>query len=401
MSDNNDFEMPRFVDDNEPEPYIPEFLTPRSDAPIENIPDGLQPIPQEILEPEPLILEPPVETHEDSQPTSPFITDDIDEVPEEFEKPERTSSRRVPIGAEHQPKVPPPETQSEFVNPALARIVAARPRRQPKEASEIWLGLRTIVIVVFAALIVAFIFSYWTPEGFLSEEFVGGLQAVSSTQGAATGIPTPLPTFGVVEKIGIITGHSGPPLNPAFEIDPGAICDDNGDGVAELTELSLNTAVAQRVATLLTQEGYQIEMLEEWDDRIDNYRGAALVSIHTNTCENLGFGASGFNVQANTSRTATAERDEILVNCVAETYAVATGLPRHLGTSPDLVDYHVFREVSLDTPTVIVELGFMFADRQTLVERPDDMARGIANGVLCFLKPEQFRSTPTTPPSGG
>lgn len=415
MSDNrfppDDFDMPRFIDDNEPDepffpkpkpkPYTPEFLTPRADAPLENIPDGAQPIPDDLLE-SPSLQETALsgeELVEDS--STPFLSQEeaTPYAPPHKEKRPPASSRRVPIGAEYQPKAPPPEEQSTFVNPALARVAAARPYRPPKEASELWLAIRTLIIVVFASLGVAFIFSYWTPDNFLSEEFKGELQAVSSTQGAATMIPTPLPTFGVTEKIGVIIGHSGPPLNPAFEVDPGAICDDNGDGIPELTELSLNTAVGQRVASLLVQEGYQVEILEEWDDRLDNYRATALVSIHTNTCENLGVGANGFNVQANTSRAATRDRDEIFVNCVAQTYAASTGLPRHFGTSPDLVDYHVFREVSLDTPTIIVELGFMFADRQLLVERPDDMARGITQGVLCFLKPEQFRVTPTAAPS--
>lgn len=377
MSDH--FEPPRFVDDDEPEstppPYVPEFLTPRSYPSIDSIPDGTQTT----------AASPPVE----EEMAAPKV-----------EEPPKSDSEQTPIGAENQPKAPPPEEQSTFVNPALARVSAARPRPEPREVGEVWLAFRTIVIVVFAALIVAFIFSYWTPESFLSDEFRGELQAVNSTRGGATALPSPLPTFSSVQRIGIITGHSGPPLNPAFEVDPGAVCDDNNDGNPELTELSINTAVAQRLAGLLLQEGFEIDLLEEWDDRIDNYRGAALVSIHTNTCENLGFGANGFNVQAS-SNAAIRDRDELLVNCLAQTYAAATGLPRHFGTSPDLVDYHVFREVSIDTPTVIVELGFMFADRQTLVERPDDMARGIAEGMLCFLKPEQFRVTPTPPTTGG
>lgn len=388
MSDN--FDIPRFISDDEPdetpEPYVPDFLTPRSYPSIDSIPDGTQ-------KPDPDMAEP---SAEDSQSIKPFPEEDLTTFDEEAE--EKPKQQRTPIGAEHQPKAPPPEEQSTFVNPALARVAAAQPRSEFREVGEIWLAFRTFVIVVFAALIVAFIFSYWTPDSFLSEEFKGELQAVSSTQTEATALPSPLPTFSSVQKVGIITGHSGPPLNPAFEIDPGAICDDNNDGIPELTELSINTAVAQRLAGLLLQEGFEVDMLEEWDDRLDNYRASALVSIHTNTCENLGFGANGFNVQGS-SNAAVRDRDEILVNCVVQTYGVSTGLPRHFGTSPDLIDYHVFREVSIDTPTIIVELGFMFADRQTLIERPDHMALGIANGLLCFLKPEQFRVEPTPLPS--
>ena len=284
------------------------------------------------------------------------------------------------------------------MNPALARVAAARSPVSRRDASEIWLALRTIFIVMVAGLIVSFIFSYWTPEGFLSEEFVANLQEVSSTQGPPTPVPSPLPTFASVQSVGIITGHSGPPLDPQFTVDPGAVCDENGDGIAELTELDINTSVALRVANLLIEEGYQVDLLNEWDARIDGYRASALVSIHTNTCENLGFGATGFNVQTSSAR-ATRDRDIRLEDCLAASYANATGLPRHFGSPPDLADYHVFREVSVDTPTAIVELGFMFADRTLLTEQPDVMARGVYDGLRCFLEPNIF--VPTPDPSQG
>jgi N-acetylmuramoyl-L-alanine amidase len=121
-----------------------------------------------------------------------------------------------------------------------------------------------------------------------------------------------------------------------------------------------------------------------------------LVSIHTNTCENLGFGATGFNVQT-TSQAATRDRDIRLGDCLAAEYANATGLARHFGSPPDLVDYHVFREVSVDTPTAIVELGFMFADRNILTQQPDVLAQGVYEGLRCFLDPNTFVPTQAPP----
>ena len=295
--------------------------------------------------------------------------------------------------------VPPaPEEQSTFVNPAMARVAAARPRQSRQEPGEIWLGIRTILIVMAAALAVSFIFNYWTPESFLSDEFVANLQVVSSTQGPPTAVPSPLPTFASVQKVGIITGHSGPPLNPAFTVDPGAVCDENFDGVPELTELDINRTISLGVANLLVEAGYEVEMLNEWDPRLTNYRASALVSIHTNTCENLGFGASGFNVKAN-ERSPLIDRDNKLVDCVVADYANSTGLARHFGSPPDLADYHAFREVSVDTPTVIIELGFMFADRAVLTQQPEAMARGIFQGIDCFLKPGQVIPAAATLPA--
>jgi hypothetical protein len=95
------------------------------------------------------------------------------------------------------------------------------------------------------------------------------------------------------------------------------------------------------------------------------------------------------------------DRDAKLRDCVVATYANATGLPRHFGSPPDLTDYHAFREVSLDTPTIIVELGFMFADRPILTQQPDAMARGIFEGVDCFLSPQQASSPIQLTPTPG
>jgi N-acetylmuramoyl-L-alanine amidase len=152
------------------------------------------------------------------------------------------------------------------------------------------------------------------------------------------------------------------------------------------------------VADLLIQAGYVVEMLNEWDARLQDYRANTLISIHTNTCENLGFGANGFNVSA-WERSPMVDRDNQLVDCMVNSYAQWTGLPRHFGSPPDLVDYHAFRKVSVDTPTVIVELGFMFADRQLLTERPDDMARGLFEGLLCFLDPQAVPAASSTAPA--
>jgi|GEM_PF-6897386 len=321
------------------------------------------------------------------------LDQDIAEHQEQAERPSEPSQPLDPLEEDIQhfleittrrEDAPRPEQQSNFVNPAMARVAASRMPRAARHPQEWLLGLRTLVIVMLAAFVVAFIFNYWTPESFLSEEFVANLQNVSSTQGPPTAVPSPLPTFETVQRIGIITGHSGPPLDTNFDVDPGAVCDDNFDNIPELTELEVNTSVTVRLANLLIEEGYEVEMLEEWDDRILNYRGSVLISVHANTCENLGFGATGFNIQIN-QNSPFLERDTLLQDCLVAQYASKTGLPRHFGTSPDLVDYHVFRESSVDTPTVLVELGFMFADRELLTQRPDDMAQGLFQGMLCFL----------------
>jgi N-acetylmuramoyl-L-alanine amidase len=51
-------------------------------------------------------------------------------------------------------------------------------------------------------------------------------------------------------------------------------------------------------------------------------------------------------------------------------------------------DYHAFNEIDPETPGAIIELGFMGTDRKILTEGAYDVARGVAQGIVCFLKGE-------------
>ena len=73
--------------------------------------------------------------------------------------------------------------------------------------------------------------------------------------------------------------------------------------------------------------------------------------------------------------------------CLEQAYAQSTGLPYHANTiTPHMTDYHAFREIAPETPAVIVEVGFMFQDRELLTQSPDLPATGLATGILCFLE---------------
>ena len=56
-----------------------------------------------------------------------------------------------------------------------------------------------------------------------------------------------------------------------------------------------------------------------------------------------------------------------LRNCLWDKYEAATGLTRHYVTiTKNMTNYHAFREISLETPAAIIELGFLKADRELL-----------------------------------
>jgi N-acetylmuramoyl-L-alanine amidase len=174
-------------------------------------------------------------------------------------------------------------------------------------------------------------------------------------------------------RVGIVAGHAGN--------DSGAVCPDG------LTEVSVNLTIAKIVVQLLTDQGYQVDLLNEFDDRLPGYRANALVSIHADSCEVPG--ASGFKV-ARVTDSAIPEAEDRLVDCLYREYEATTGMPRHPNSITDnMTNYHAFREINLYTPGAIIETGFLLDDRPWIVRRPHLVARGIAAGVTCFLEGEE------------
>jgi N-acetylmuramoyl-L-alanine amidase len=189
-----------------------------------------------------------------------------------------------------------------------------------------------------------------------------------------------VPTVGLVEikpnltpgraLVGIVSGHKG--------YDPGAVCDDG------VTEADVNYAIALEVVDLLTRRGVQTDLLDEFDDRLPDYKADALVSIHADSCNIPG--ATGFKV-ARVTNSAIPEAEDKLVTCLDREYMSHTGLPQHPSSITDnMTDYHAFNQIDPSTPGAIIETGFLLDDRTLLLERPQVVARGIAAGILCFLE---------------
>jgi N-acetylmuramoyl-L-alanine amidase len=197
--------------------------------------------------------------------------------------------------------------------------------------------------------------------------------SVGSTPSPRPPTPTRTPRSTPARKrIGILAGHSGP------EHDPGAICPDG------LHEADINLAVAQKVQAILTAKGYDVDLLEEFDERLKGYRADAFLAIHTDSCEFPE--ASGFKV-AHVTASAIPEVEDRLVECLYNEYGRASGLPRHdFSITPDMHEYHAFMQIAPETPGAIIELGFMAGDRYILVKHQDELAAGIVAGLQCFLQ---------------
>ncbi len=195
---------------------------------------------------------------------------------------------------------------------------------------------------------------------------------VPPTTSPPTSTPTPGPPH-----VGIVAGHWGH--------DTGAICPDG------LREVDINIDVAQRVASILLANGYQVDLLEEFDNRLHDYRADALLSIHADSCiefRNATPPASGFKV-ARVANSLVPEEEDRLVACLKKRYEAHTHMYFHANSiTADMSHYHMFYEINGLTPGAIIETGFMFADRHMLTERPELVAQGIAEGIVCFIEGE-------------
>lgn len=269
----------------------------------------------------------------------------------------------------------------------IRRPQRRRLRRGQRAMSAVGGFVRSIFIMVVSAFLVATIFRWWTPPGFLPSSVRQDLAFEANAMPfTPTPPPTALPTPNWAVRVGVVSGHRGP------QNDPGAVCPDG------LTEREINFNVAQVVVANLQNLGYTVDLLDEFDPRLQNYQAAALLSIHANTCREWPNGEviSGYLIAGPAARVTARGNDELLVDCVSRYYALGTGLERREGTTIDMTDYHNFREIHPLTPGAIIELGFMRADRALLLQ-PDRLGQSLTQGLLCFLEPLRYQTTPLAP----
>ena len=298
----------------------------------------------------------------------------------------KTTSQAANVPATNEGQLSDTQRAQALEEQRILRVKRRKARRRRQTVGVLGGIIRSFIVVIVAAGLTATIFTWWTPSRFIAEDVQAGLSVALATS-QVTVVPTGLPTPNWLRKVGVVTGHRGP------EGDPGAVCDDG------LTEAEINFAVAQLVVRNLRGRGYSVDLLDEFDPRLDNYQAAALVSIHANTCQDFGELVSGFLVAAAAARVTARGNDEILVNCIAQYYGQATGLQRRDGVTVDMTDYHTFREIHPVTPAAIIELGFLLGDREILTTQQEAMSQAITDGILCFLEPGASGTT-VTPPAG-
>ena len=249
---------------------------------------------------------------------------------------------------------------------------APRKRPRPVYAVHITIGIGVLLATLFTAL---------PSRGLATGDFYERLSLILTPQSADGAPLAAQPQL----RIGIVAGHSGN--------DSGAVCYD-GNGEVTLTEADVNLEIAAIVQQQLIQKGFEVDLLKEYDTRLNGYRALAIVSIHNDSCEFINDQATGFKVAAalNTNDVNRANR---LTACLVDRYQRSTAMTFHVGSiTSDMREYHTFREIDPSTVAAIIETGFLNLDREILTKHTDRVAEGIVQGILCFSNNESIEPTP-------
>ena len=257
-------------------------------------------------------------------------------------------------------------------------MAAPTPSSLPRPRGGIRTG-RILQTAVSVAILVATLFTGFSPKMF-SGNFSSILALLSTPQPETSAA---LPTSQHVVRIGIVSGHWGN--------DSGSVCA-NGT-----TEQQVNLVIASLVRQKLEAQGYSVDLLQEFDPRLNGYKAAVLLSIHNDSCDYINEQATGFKVAS-----ALACRDQNLcdrlVACMRDRYGRVTGLPFHPGSiTIDMTDYHAYREIDQATTAAIIETGFLNKDYDILTKHPDIVSDGVVAGIMCFVKNENVAPPSPTP----
>ncbi len=160
-----------------------------------------------------------------------------------------------------------------------------------------------------------------------------------------------------------------------------------GTSVAGIDEVNVDLDIADRIAVILRAKGIIVDVLPATIP--PSYVADAFVSLHAD--DDGGFGtATGFKMAHGFYR---GPYDNALVEALTKEYAAATGLSLNHQVTDDMTDYYAFawfryeHALAPHTPAAIIEMGYLSNedDRALLIDEPNVVALGLANGVLRFL----------------
>ncbi len=221
---------------------------------------------------------------------------------------------------------------------------------------------KALFTILASAVILASVLITFSP----GEQYIDRYEAVSQTEATAETGPKKI--------VGIVAGHYG--------FDTGYQCGADLNFVRE-TDVDLRLAVMVR--DYLTNKGYSVDLLQEFDPALSNYTGLALVSIHTGRCDTTDKSQSGFYVTGGGPNTYPSETKR-LNDCLAFNYEKYTELD-YLGQNYDTTDQmlYAFDTVNDYTTVSVIHTGYLGNDYRTFSEQTASLAKGIAEGIICYV----------------
>lgn len=159
-------------------------------------------------------------------------------------------------------------------------------------------------------------------------------------------------------------------------------------------EWEVNFAIAQETKKLLIERGIEVDILPSTIPA--DYWADVFVAIHADGSTDRG--ASGYKV-ASPRRDYSGNAVE-LVEEITKSYGAETKLVQDPNISRNMTGYYAFawwryeHAVHPKTASAILETGFLTNanDRRTIVGKPEVSAKGLANGIIEFLKKKQLLS---------
>jgi len=230
---------------------------------------------------------------------------------------------------------------------------------------------RGVLMVSLVSVIAATLFTSLPASGISL-----GKSVIDSSSPGSSVLLTP--TAEIQFHVGLVVGHWGH--------DVGAICPDSLGGHREV---DINYTIADLTRQYLEAENVQVDLLKEFDSRLEGYQGSALISIHADTCDYIPEQGTGFKI-AEAVDNKRPEQAARLMACLQNRYGNLTNLRYDHRLTPDMTSYHAFGEINPNTPAVIIETGYMNQDRELLTQQPSLVARGITEGIMCYLNRERI-----------
>lgn len=186
-------------------------------------------------------------------------------------------------------------------------------------------------------------------------------------------------------KVGIQAGHWKTEEMP----DEQSRLRDRGGGTSfgQVTEWSVNLAIAEETAKLLAQEGIQVDILPSTIP--PGYWADVFVSIHADGSTDSSM--SGFKVAA-PRRDYTGKADA-LVRLIEEEYDKLTDMPKDPNITRNMTGYYAFawwrfeHAIHPMTPAAIFETGFLTnpSEADLLINNPEIPAHALSNAIIVFL----------------